>query len=74
MNYDLDDPEGMNNAKLWLRNMLSLLKEGGIWGVPRSESEYRISFREKKAVKLSGQSEPSIRRVFEAIGWTVEDD
>ena len=73
MNYDLNTTEGMENAKRWTLWLLSQIAEGGIWGVPRSYSLYRINHQTRTATKLSGSAEPDITRVFLACGWKVED-
>jgi hypothetical protein len=63
----------MDNAMRWMRMMLNLVKDGGIWSVPRSHSLYKIHHNHKLAVKMSGEPEPVITQVFNAMGWAVED-
>lgn len=70
--YDLDTTEGMNNAVVWTRNMFSLIKDGGTWMVPRSMTMVRINHTDKVATLIVGFApDPSLRRVIEAMGWTV---
>ena len=70
--YDLDTKEGMANAIAWTRNMVAYLKDGGVWAVPRSSTWVVIVNKEKRQVQISeGLPDPSIARVFKAMGWTV---
>lgn len=70
--YDLDSVEGMNNAITWTRNMFSLIKDNGTWMVPRSMTMVRINHTDKIATLVVGFApDPSLRRVIEAMGWTV---
>ena len=39
---NLDTPEGFEAAKEWTQEFISHLNEGGVWGIPRSNSGYRI--------------------------------
>lgn len=73
MNMDISTPEGMANAIEWQANHLSRISQGGVWGVPRSLSIYRIDHVKREATKLCGDPEPDIQKVFEAMGWTVVD-
>jgi hypothetical protein len=75
MNFDVDTPEGMNRAIAWTETFLLMFKDGGIWAVPRSGTFIRIEKANKRAVKLLGLTpDPSIQKVFEAMGWTWEDE
>ena len=70
--YDLDTVDGMNNAITWTRNLFSTVKDGGTWMVPRSMTMVRISHTDKTATLVVGFApDPSLRRVIEAMGWTV---
>lgn len=70
--YDLDTTEGMNNAVAWTRNLFATIKDGGTWMVPRSMTMVRISHTDKTATLVVGFApDPSLRRVIEAMGWTV---
>lgn len=72
MNFDLDSTEGMNNAVRWTRNMFDLLHDGASWGIPRSGTLVRINKAEKVAtITIGFMPDPSIKRVIEAMGWTV---
>lgn len=70
--YDLDTTEGMNNAVAWTRQMFDQLRDGAAWGVPRSGTIIHINQKEKIATIVVGHTpDPSLRRVIEAMGWTV---
>jgi hypothetical protein len=71
MNYDLDTPEGMANAKAWTEAHLKGITNGGIWVVPRSGGLYIVSHK-KKEVKFSGMVlEKCITRVMKELGWKI---
>jgi hypothetical protein len=70
--YDLDTKDGMNNAITWTRNMFETIKDGGAWMVPRSMTMVRVNHTDKVATIIVGLvPDPSLRRVIEAMGWTV---
>jgi hypothetical protein len=70
MNYDLDTKEGMANAVDWTNRALALLRFGGTWIVPRSGTVVtRIG--EKSVAVREFIPDPSIKRVLEAAGYTV---
>lgn len=74
MNWDVDTPEGLANAKAWMEQFVGTLSDEAIWGVPRSGSIIRVDKRNKRAIRLFGLSpETSTQKVFEAMGWTWED-
>jgi len=70
--YDLDTTEGMNNAVAWTRNMFASINDDGVWMVPRSMTMVRVSHTDKVATLIVGLApDPSLKRVIEAMGWTV---
>lgn len=70
--YDLDTKDGMNNAITWTRNMFETIKDGGAWMVSRSMTMVRVNHTDKVATIIVGLvPDPSLRRVIEAMGWTV---
>ena len=71
MNYDLDTKEGMTNAMRWTQLLVDQLKDNGQWVVPRSDTLVSID-KTANTVTIAGRHpEPSIKRVFNAMGWTV---
>lgn len=65
---DLETKEGFEAAKQWTADFISRLNEGGVWGVPRSNSGYRIWNETKKYECVVG-GEECIERVLEALGY-----
>lgn len=72
-NYDLNNPEGLENSKHWLSRVLTTLSDNATWVIPRSSTVVRIN-KPKKLATITHQDLPdaSIELVFEALGWTVE--
>ena len=72
MNYDLDTEDGMDNAKAWTAQTLALINDGGVWLVPRSGMRVMVHHADKAVTIYAGHlPDPSIPRVIEALGWTV---
>lgn len=69
---NLDTKEGMAAAVAWTNNHLRLLKDGGVWFVPRSGTQVLILSHEKRSCMITCTvPDPSIERVLRAAGWTV---
>lgn len=74
MNLNIDTTDGMANAVAWQERHVALLGQGGRWIVPRSGTVYEIDHANKTARRCFGfRPEPTIERVFEAMGWKVVD-
>jgi len=71
MNYDIDTPEGMDNAVEWTLRQLALLKDGGTWYVPRSGTLVTIDRKANVATLTGPEPELAIERVLLACGWVV---
>lgn len=72
MNYNLDTTDGMNNAIKWTQQLFDNLHDHASWGVPRSGTIIRINKPERTATLIGGfLPDPSLKRVLEAMGWTV---
>jgi hypothetical protein len=72
MNYDINTKDGMANSVVWTERLFALLKEGGVWGIPRSETLVRVYPSKKEVVITDGlMLEESLTRVIEAMGWTI---
>lgn len=72
MNYDLDTPGGMSNAIVWTNQCLNLLRDGGVWTVPRSGTVVTVvSHASKTLLVSSARPDPSITRVLREGGWNV---
>lgn len=66
---NLDTPEGFEAAKEWTQEFISHLYEGGVWGIPRSNSGYRI-WNQSKTYECIANGEECIERVLDALGYT----
>ena len=65
----------MAQAVAWQTNMTNIIKEGGVWAVPRSHTMIKIYRSKKLAVFIGGtDQEPDIVKVFNAMGWTCADN
>lgn len=74
-NYDLNTLDGMANSKAWLESTLDTIKDGGSWLVPRSCTIIKINKQDKRATVVAQMMpDPSLGRVFKAIGWSVVDE
>lgn len=74
VNWNIDTPEGMENAIAWTDKTFATLVDGGRWVVPRSMSIYEVSHSTKTVRRVMGMfEEPVIQRVVEAAGWKYED-
>lgn len=71
---NIGTPEGMRQAVAWQTNMVNVIKDGGVWAVPRSLTMIKILRSKKTAVFIGGtHQEPDIVKVFKAMGWTCTD-
>ena len=73
VNYDLDTPEGMANAVSWTNSHLNMIREGGVWMVPRATSWYTVSHKDKTLTRRGMKPDTAINRVAKAAGWRVID-
>jgi hypothetical protein len=69
---NLDTKEGMDAAVAWTNNCLSMLKDGGVWIVPRSGTQVLVlSYAKRSCMITCTIPDPTIQRVLLAAGWTV---
>ena len=73
MSLDLDTERGMRAAIDWTEQMMSCLKDGGQRYVPRSGTRVTLTGLKRCRITKGWASDSSIRRVFIAAGWAVED-
>lgn len=72
MNYDIDTPEGMDNAVRWTQATFATIKDGGKWVIPRSNTIVTIDHTNKTAYVVTGDApEFNVDRVINAMGWEV---
>lgn len=56
----------------WTAKQLSLLKDGGVWGIPRSGCMvWALSHTDKTASIIGATAEPAVVACMEALGWTL---
>ena len=69
---DINTSEGMKDAITWTENLFKMVKDGGMWAVPRSTTIYQID-KTRKIATVIHQRRPdsSIDAVLKAMGWEV---
>lgn len=59
----------------WCRQLVRAMKDGGVWGIPRSGVVFRIDKKNKQLVLTTGRPEDedfvATKHVFSFIGWNV---
>lgn len=74
MNFDIDTDQGMANSMAWTQNIINMLKPGGAWAIPRSNT--LVTFDRHRTVATMIVDKPGLedctKRVLQAIGWAVE--
>jgi hypothetical protein len=73
MNYNLDTPQGMENAKQWVANVLARMNDNGVWVVPRTGTTVQFNKQAKTASVASFLPDPSIARVLREMGFSVTE-
>ena len=73
MNYDLNTKEGMANAVHWTQDLVDALSDNGTWIIPRSFTSVTLNKPTKTVTIRAVFPEPSVPKVFKAMGWTVID-
>lgn len=72
MNFDLDTTKGMGNAITWTKALILTINDRGAWMIPRSGTIVRVNKAQRIATIAEGvYPDTAIKRVFEAMGWTV---
>lgn len=71
--YDLDTPEGMERAKVWMTATLSMIVQGGSWLIPRTGATYTFFHDTTTAHRAAFLADPDTDRVLRELGWTVID-
>ncbi|NBT75139.1 hypothetical protein EBZ80_18285 [bacterium] len=75
--FELDHPS--ENVLEWCRNIVRVIADGGVWGIPRSHTIFRVDHKNKRLVLLApgnddGADFEATKRVFKHIGWDVTED
>jgi hypothetical protein len=71
---DLDNPSP--EVLEFCRNVVRIIKQDGVWGIPRSGTLFRVDHKKKQLVLLApGTDDDSdfdaTKKVFKHIGWEV---
>lgn len=70
--YPLNMP--LEECKTWLQGLVDIVKEGGIWGIPRTKSAYRVFKSRKTLALVQGPGDPATEYVIGRMGWKVEKE
>lgn len=76
----LEDVPPSPDVLRWCQQLVSALTHGGLWGIPRSETLFRIDHERKRLVciGLGPDGDDSdfyaTKHVFKHIGWDVVFD
>ena len=73
-NFELDNPS--EQVLEWCRNLVRAAADGATWGIPRSQTFFRIDKTNKQLILGipgfdDGADFEATRRVFRRIGWEV---
>ena len=73
-NFELDNPS--EQVLEWCRNLVRAAADGATWGIPRSQTFFRIDKTNKQLILVipgfdDGADFEATRRVFRRIGWEV---
>lgn len=59
----------------WCRQLVRVLRDGGVWGIPRSNIAFRVDQKNKQLVLTVGDASDddfkATKHVFSFIGWSV---
>lgn len=73
MRLDDDDIDG---HEAWCRNIVTIMRDGGIWSIPRSQVFFRIDKRRRVLVLIEGdetcEDVTATAENFAKIGWGLE--
>ena len=72
--FELEHPP--EDVLEWCRNIVGIISEGGIWGIPRSNTVFRVEHKNKRLVLVipgddDGKDFQATKKVFKHIGWDV---
>ena len=59
----------------WCRNLIDVLADGAVWGIPRSQIMFRVDKVARKLILTVGETNDpdfiATKKVFKHIGWAV---
>lgn len=72
---DEDGEQPPEHVLEWCRNLVRVLSDGGVWGIPRSQIVFRVDKQARKLILIVGDADDddfiATKKVFKHIGWTV---
>lgn len=76
LNIDRNDDRPPEHILAWCRNHMALIQDGGVWGIPRSGTAFRVDKKNKRLILLTeGRDDDAdfyaTKHVFRYIGWEV---
>lgn len=75
--FELDHPAP--EVLEWCQNIVRIIADGGVWGIPRSHTIFRVEHKTKRLVLIApGEDDDAdfeaTKKVFKHIGWDVVKD
>jgi hypothetical protein len=72
--FELDHPAA--SVLSWCTSLVSALTDGGIWGIPRSETVFKVDKQKKQLILVQPGNDDdadffATQKVFKHIGWEV---
>jgi hypothetical protein len=60
----------------WCRNHMRIIHDGGVWGIPRSGTTFKVDKTNKRLIEIipghdDGADFNATKHVFSFIGWDV---
>lgn len=77
LNRDPDNlPPPTPEVRAWCENLVRITADGGIWGIPRSKTTFRLDKKNKRLVLISPGDDDyddfyATKHNFKFIGWDV---
>lgn len=76
-NFELDHPS--DDVLEFCKNIVRVIADGGVWGIPRSNTIFRLDHKNKRLVLINAGNDDdsdflATQRVFKHIGWDVVEE
>lgn len=64
--------KGFSQACTWTRNHLKMLRDGGVWAIPRSGALLRVDSHKELRISMHRMdAEPGVVAVIRSLGWQI---
>ena len=70
--WNINTPEGMEKAITWTQGLIYMLKDMGVYGVPRSGTVYQFDKKNRVVMRLTGPGDAPFETVIKAMGWVLD--